>query len=120
VTSSKQMAALHPGLKQDAFNALARTIEHLQSKGIQVVLFTPTYYEKYTEYFEEDESGMIEDMRVMVNKLQQTYDVEYYDFSNDPGIKNQPELFYNSDHLSDCGHKVFTAELLEAMNGNFE
>ena len=55
-----------------------------------------------------------------VNKLQQTYHVEYYDFSNDADIKDQPELFYNSDHLGECGHKVFTAKLLEAIKGNTE
>lgn len=31
--------------------------------------------------------------------------VEYYDFSNDADIKDQPELFYNSDHLGKCGHR---------------
>lgn len=116
VTSSNQMAAVHNGLGQDAYEALARTIERLQSKGIRVVLFTPTYYEKYTEYFMEGGSYMFDDMQSKVEALQQTYPVEYYDFSNDPEIKDQPELFYNSDHLGDCGHRVFSAKLLEAMN----
>jgi len=120
VSSSSQMAAMHRGLTQDALDTLARTIERLQSNGIRVVLFTPTYYEKYTEYFVEDGSAMIDDMKDKVNRLQQTYHVEYYDFSNDPDIKNQSELFYNSDHLSECGQQVFSAKLLEAMNGNSE
>jgi hypothetical protein len=120
VTSSRQMAGVHPGLEQDAFEALARTIERLQSNGIRVVLFTPTYYEKYTQYFAEDGSDMIDDMKERVDKLQQTYHVEYYDFSTDADIKGQPELFYNSDHLGECGHTVFTAKLLEAIKGNSE
>ena len=118
VTSSKQMAAVHQGLNLDAFNAIARTIELLQSKGIRVVLFTPTYHEKYTEYFVENGSIMMKDMHAKIEELQQIHQVEYYDFSNDPEIKDQPELFYNSDHLGECGHKVFTAKLLEAMNNN--
>ena len=120
VTSSSQMASVHAGLEQDALDALARTIERLQSSEIRVVLFTPTYYETYTEYFVEDGSGIMDDMKDNVNKLQQIHHVEYYDFSNDPDIKDQPELFYNSDHLSECGHQVFTEKLLEAMNGNSE
>lgn len=116
VASSNQMAAVHQGLEQDAFEALARTIERLQSKGIRVVLFTPTYYEKYTEYFMANGSTMIENMHVRIEGIQQTHQVEYYDFSNDPEIKGQPDLFYNSDHLGECGHKVFTAKLMEAMN----
>jgi hypothetical protein len=120
VSSSSQMAASHPGLKQDAFAALAGAIEGLQSNGIRVVLFTPTYYVRYTEYFAENGSDMIDDMQDQVNQLQKTYQVEYYDFSNDPDIKDQPELFYNSDHLSECGHEVLTAKLLEAMHGYSE
>jgi len=115
VSSSMQMAAIHPGLEQDAFDALARTIERLQSRGIRIVLFTPTYYEKYNEYFMEQGSYMIDDMKQLTDKLQQTYQVEYYNFSDDPEITTQPELFYNSDHLSECGHRVFSAKLLEAM-----
>lgn len=120
VGSSGQMAALHQGLGQDAFDALARTFERLQSKGIRIVLFTPTYYEKYTGYFAENGSYMIDDMRDKLEKLRLTYPVEYYDFSNDPQIENQPELFYNSDHLGDCGRRIFSAKLLEAMNSHPE
>lgn len=116
VTSSSQMAAVHQGLEQDAFNALARTIERLQSKGIRVVLFTPTYHERYNAYFMEQGSHIYEDMKLRMDVLQQTYQVEYYDFSSDPELTNQPELFYNSDHLSECGHKFFSAKLLVAMS----
>jgi hypothetical protein len=116
VAGSSQMAGAHPGLEQDAFDALARTIERLQSKGIRVILFTPTYYEKYTEYFMEGGSAMIDSMQARVKKLQQLYSVEYYDLSKDSDLRDQPELFYNSDHLGECGHKAFTAKLLEAMN----
>jgi len=58
----------------------------------------------------------------MINELRQTYQVEYYDFSDDGEIRTQPELFYNSDHLSDCGSKFFSAKLLEAVReqGNFD
>jgi hypothetical protein len=115
ITSSSQMAAVHPGLEQDAFDALARTVERLQSRAIRVILFTPTYYEKYNEYFIESGSYMVEDMKQMIGRLQQTYRVEYYDFSDDPEITAHPELFYNSDHLSECGYRVFSTELLEAM-----
>lgn len=116
VTSSSQMAAVHQGLEQDTFNALARTIERLQSKGIRVVLFTPTYHERYNAYFMEQGSHIYEDMKLRMDVLQQTYQVEYYDFSSDPELTNQPELFYNSDHLSECGHKFFSAKLLIAMS----
>jgi len=118
VSSSMQMASIHPGLEQDSFNALSRTIERLRSKGIQVVLFTPTYYESYNKYFAEEGSSILENMKWMINQLQQTYDVQYYDFSDDPEIMVHPELFYNSDHLSECGQRVFSIKLLDAINKN--
>jgi hypothetical protein len=118
VSDSDRMASAHPRLEQDAYDALARTIQELQSKGIRVILFTPTYYEKYTEYFMQDGSSIVADMKGMIQKLHKTYQVEYYDFSNDQEIMSHPELFYNSDHLGDCGKKIFTKKLLQAMNGN--
>jgi predicted chitinase len=68
----------------------------------------------------EQGSSIAEDMKQSIEELQQIYHVEYYDFSQDPEITDQPELFYNSDHLGDCGKKVFSEKLLQAMNGNLE
>jgi hypothetical protein len=118
VSSSTQMANAHPGLIQDAFEALARTIERLHARGVQVILFTPTYYQKYNMVFAEQGSDIVEDMRRTIYKLQRTYPVEYYDFSADPEIMIYPELFYNSDHLGECGTKVFTEKLFDLMNAN--
>ena len=122
VSSSKQMADAHPGLVQDASEALARTIERFQARGTRVVLFTPTYYEKYNFFFAEQGSDIINEMRQTVYNLQQSYHVEYYDFSSDPEIMIHPDLFYNSDHLSKCGTRVFTEKLLDEMraNGDFD
>ena len=122
VSSSTQMATAHPGLVQDAFEALARTIERLHSRGIQVILFTPTYYQKYNAYFGEQGADILEDMQQTIYRLQQSRQVEYYDFSGDSEITIHPELFYNSDHLGTCGSKLFTEKLLDAMiaRGDFD
>ena len=118
VTSSRQMADAHPGLVKDASDALARTIERLQKKGVRVILYTPTYYQRYNMLFAEQGSDIIEDMKQTIYSLQQNYHVEYYDFSSDPEIMIYPELFYNSDHLSDCGTRVFTQKLADVMSAN--
>lgn len=122
VLSSRQMATAHPGLVQDAFDALARTIEGLHSRGTQVILFTPPYHQKYNVVFAEQGADIIDDMRRTIYNLQQTYHVEYYDFSGEPAITIYPDLFYNSDHLSECGTRVFTEKLLDVMsaNGDFD
>jgi hypothetical protein len=115
VSSSVQMASAHPGLERDSFDALARTIKRLQSRGVRVVLYTPAYYEKYNTYFAEGGSDMIHRMKLAVAHLQEIYRVEYYDFSDDLELTTYPELFYNSDHLGNCGSKVISAKLLERM-----
>jgi hypothetical protein len=103
VSSSIEMANAYPGLEQNAFDALSRTIEQLQARGIRVILYTPAYYEKYNTYFAEEGVYLVDNMKLAVDKLQQAYGVAYYDFSNDPGLSTHPELFYNSDHMSECG-----------------
>lgn len=115
VSSSIQMTSAHPELEKDSYKALARTIERLQSRGTRVILFTPAYYEKYNLYFADGGSFMIDQLRQAVGNLQQTYGVEYYDFSHDRELTIHPEFFYNSDHLSECGHEVISAKLLEKM-----
>ncbi|MEO8355673.1 MAG: SGNH/GDSL hydrolase family protein [Chloroflexota bacterium] len=118
VSSSIQMANAHPGLEQDSFDALARTIKRLQARGVRVIIYTPPYYQKYNTYFADGGSHITDQMRLAVSKLQETYGVEYYDFSNDPELTTHPGLFYNSDHLNECGYKVFSAKLLEQLGGN--
>jgi hypothetical protein len=113
-----QMANAHPGLEQDSYAALARTIEQLQARGVRVVLYTPPYYDRYSTYFTEQGSNILDRMKLEVERLQETYGVEYYDFSRDPKLISQPEFFYNSDHLSDCGRRVFSGELLEELTDN--
>jgi hypothetical protein len=122
ISSSREMANAHPGLVQAASDALARTIERFQARGTKVILFTPTYYQKYNMIFAEQGSDIIEDMRQAIYNLQQSHHVAYYDFSDDSEVMIYPELFYNSDHLSDCGTKVFTEKLLDVMsaNGDFD
>jgi hypothetical protein len=114
VTSSRAMDKAHPGLQDHAFMALVETIERLQTNGIRVILFTPPYYEVYTANFTDQASDIIDQMHWMVNRLRRKYQVEYYDFSNDPKLITRPELFFNSDHLNDCGSKAFSERLLRA------
>jgi hypothetical protein len=53
VNSTLRMASLHPGLEEDSLEILAKTIEYLQERDIEVVLYTPPYYEAYTTHFME-------------------------------------------------------------------
>jgi hypothetical protein len=115
VISSREMANLHQGLEEDAFEALAETIERLQRKGIKVILYTPPYYEAYTAHFTDQGSDIIEHMQQAVKRLQEKYQIDYYDFSTDRDLITRSDLFVNSDHVNDCGRKAFSERLLRAM-----
>jgi hypothetical protein len=115
LNSTRTMAISHSGLQEDAREILAETIEYLQERDVEVVLYTPPYYEAYTTHFLADGSDIVAGMNQAIDQLQQDYDVQYYDFSADPDIHTELELFYNSDHVNECGGKVFTGRLLTAM-----
>lgn len=115
VQSTQQMISAHPNLEQDSFLALSRSIERLQQRGVRVVLFTPTYYEKYNEYFVVYDPGILLRMQEAISRITALYSVDYFDFSNDPELSMHPELFYNSDHLGRCGQIAMTKKLRQAM-----
>jgi hypothetical protein len=116
VARHQAMVKAHPGLEEDAALALAKAIEFFQDEGVRVVLFTPPYYTVYDRTFEALDPTMITHMRNQVRKLQEKYNVDYFDFSRDPELTTRAELFENSDHLNDCGRKAFSERLLKAMN----
>ena len=117
VVSSRAMAASHPGLAEDTFEALGKTIERLRAKGIEVILYTPPYYEAYTSHFMAQGSDITDQMHKVIRSLQEKYQVNYYDFSDDPNLITHPEFFINSDHLNNCGRKVFSEHLLKTLEG---
>ena len=113
--SSRAMAEKHMDLQQDAFKALAATIERLQDKGVRVILLTPPYYKSYTDGFSRRAPDIIDYMHWAVDRLREKYHVEYYDFSSDADLTSRAELFYNSDHVNDCGRKAVSVRLMRAM-----
>ena len=115
VESSRAMAEKHVDLPQDAFKTLAATIERLQDKGVRVILWTPPYYKSYRDDFFRRAPDLIEYMHRASSRLREKYHVEYYDFSADAELISRAELFYNSDHVNDCGRKAVSVRLMHAM-----
>jgi hypothetical protein len=107
--------ALDPLVETQAYEALAQTVELLQSHGVRVVLFTPPYYAAYNQRFSEVAPAMINNMYRAVENLQAQYAVEYYDAAALPAFSTHPELFFNSDHLNECGMRGFAAYLQPMM-----
>ena len=111
----QKMSAKDPAIFSKSFQALVETIEMLQRRNIRVVLFTPPYHPSYTHRFTEIAPEMIETMHEAMKILHKDYNVEYFDASTMEEFVNHPELFYNSDHLNECGMRAFSEYLHDQM-----
>jgi hypothetical protein len=105
----------NPSIRIQSYQALSDTIEILQSRGVRVVLFTPPYYLAYNNRFNQIAPMMIDSMHEAIDSLRADYGIEYYDASTLEEFSTKPELFYNSDHLNECGTRAFTEYLMSEM-----
>jgi hypothetical protein len=106
---------LDPQVQAQSYEALALTVEMLENRGVRVVLFTPPYYTAYNQRFNEIAPEMIQDMHQAIETLQTQFAVAYYDAASVSEFSTQPELFFNSDHLNECGMRAFAEYLHKAM-----
>jgi hypothetical protein len=106
----------NPNIREQSYQALADSVEMLQTQGVRVVLFTPPYHISYNNRFYEIAPDMIDSMHKAIESLQNKYNIEYYDASTMEEFSIRPELFYNSDHLNECGARAFSEYLLKEMN----
>lgn len=108
---AKEIAENNPDVKQDALESAKNIIEYLQNRNIRVVFFTPPYYQAYNEAYKNNDSDAIILLHNNMEKLQEEYGVEYYNFSSDPAFSTEESLFQDSDHLNDCGDLKFSEVL---------
>jgi len=75
---------------------LEKILEILNRHGIRTVLFTPPYWRSYIENtpieYRDGCAGAI-------LKIQEKYNMEYYDLSSVKDFQNHPNLFSDSDHV---------------------
>ncbi len=113
-----EMAASHPTVAADTYQALANSLVYLQARGVRVVLVTPPYYETYNEFYSANAPEMLAVMRANVRSLQAAYGIAYYDFSADTDFTFDHQLFADADHLNGCGAQQFSEKLKQALAGN--
>lgn len=106
-----EIAEHRPNIQKDTYERLASIIGELQRAGIRVVLFTPPYYQHYTDIYQAEYPHGITLMLENIATLQHDYGIEYYDFSQNEAISKDYTLFYDSDHLNACGRALFSTSL---------
>ncbi len=106
----------HPDLIEDAFQSVAETVRALQQRQIRVIFCTPPYFEAYSKAFDPN---VREAMRQQMQRLQEMFDVEYYDFSNDPELSRNETIFCDSHHLNRVGAAMFSRKLKEQFTRSY-
>lgn len=112
---TQEMNAGRPELEQEAYAAAAGMVRLLRERGIRVVLFTPPYWQGYSESYAARDPQTVARMAANLQRLQQELGVEYYDFSTDPEFATDPTLFKDSDHLNSCGAERFSAKFRQRL-----
>ncbi len=112
VARQEEMTAQRPGLERDGYHALSTAIRELQEEGIRVILFTPPYYPRYVELYEEHPAWA--EMQVLARRLARKHGVAWHDFSSDT-LSLDHTNFRDSDHLNDRGKVLFTRRFVDTV-----
>lgn len=83
---------------------LNKFIDESISAGIQVILFTPPAADSYISNLNEQQLALMKSSIAEI--MQGKYDIEYYDFMNDPRFINDD--FRDADHLNGTGAEKLT------------
>jgi hypothetical protein len=106
----------HPEIEEKAFHVLVSTIGMLRDKNIRVILYTPPITDVSMTYLLRKEPEAVQRSKSYVQRLQQEFHVEYFDFSvSQPWIRRY-ELFLDEGHLNHRGARLFSAELRVISN----
>lgn len=106
---------MNPNLPAEAYATAVEIIQMLQAQDIRVVFYTPPYFEAYNDLYDKE---TVATMKGYMAQLQEEHSVEYYDFSTDPEFTREYRLFYDDDHLNQCGAKIFSAKFNQILIQN--
>ena len=101
----RNMNANHPGLADDAFEALRDVSRDLERAGVRVVLVTVPYYETYNECFDARRQALT---RRLAKRIASETGAEYIDAGKDEDFTRTREYFRNSDHMNRDGKIAFS------------
>jgi lysophospholipase L1-like esterase len=83
----------------------------LREYNIRLVLYSAPYY-SYTKMVDKN---ILQKHTKTMNDLQKKYGIEFYNFTADPKLYNNPRLFTDPLHLNTTGGRLFSAKLKNAM-----
>lgn len=90
--------------------------------GATPILITTPFLSQYTKPILENNPTFYDDFYGVIEEIQKTTDVDYYDYQFDARFAFNYDYFFNTDHLNRAGAKKFTEILMQEIicqNGNY-
>ncbi len=112
------MALQHADIDLDTYSAMVNIIQQLQERNVRVIFVTPPYFYAYTKAYQSNAPESISLMEQNMQKLQQDYHIEYYNFSMDKNFTLNHRIFTDSDHLNPCSAKNFSRKFKQIIAEN--
>lgn len=102
-------------LNEERFDALCEMIELCKDRGLRPVLITTPLTKSLVDIVKEKDPDFLEYFYDFADDLCKQYEIEYYDYSCDPRLYENYELYIDSHHLNSEGGKIFTRMVMEEV-----
>lgn len=108
---AKEYAERHPEISGETDEALRSSIRTLRKRNIRVIFFTAPITEICQELLIREEMTTTNVVKEHMQKIEEDFGIDYYDFSQDTSFTRTYDYFFNEDHLNAVGAKLFSRKL---------
>lgn len=109
---TRNMESFHPDIKEDTFRVLSKFVADFEKDGVNVILFTPPYFDAYNQCFDRRAQKLARDN---AKRIARDNGAQYFDFSTSSDFSNERRYFVDSDHLRPHGKELFSRKLGKAL-----
>jgi len=105
---SKSVLEEQPETPETVFAAMQETVRLLQQNEIRPIFYTTPVAPAYRDYVYREAPKTMQLTQSYLDRLQNEFGIEYYDFFRDSSLVNHPKYFYDEDHLDQPSQIVLT------------
>lgn len=112
---SKGVLEKQPETPETVFVVMRDIVQRLLQNGIRPIFYTTPVTRSYGDYVCREEAQTVQLTQSYLERLQDEFGIEYYDFFRDSSLVNHPEYFHDEDHLNTEGAKVFSQKFMQIL-----
>jgi hypothetical protein len=99
-------------VKEYNLNILKDIIKMLKANGVEPILFTPPYYYKYNELYNDT---YIKERKNEMKHIVEDFNIKYLDYSMDSDFIYDSRFFHDADHINLQTSKIFSHKIKQFM-----